>query len=60
MCSIMRVGQIFAGRTVYERDLMDCPLLHAGLLCRDDGVDGLRFFSNFFKDINASTIFQEP
>jgi ESCRT-II complex subunit VPS36 len=30
-----------------------------GLLCRDDGVDGLRFFSNFFKDINASTIFQE-
>jgi hypothetical protein len=38
---------------------MDCPLSHAGLLCRDDGVDGLRFFSNFFKDINASTIFQE-
>jgi hypothetical protein len=38
---------------------MVCPLLHAGLLCRDDGVDGLRFFSNFFKDINASTIFQE-
>jgi hypothetical protein len=55
----MRVGQIFAGRTVYERGLMDCPLLHAGLLRCDDGVDGSQFFSNFFKDINASTIFQE-
>lgn len=28
----------------------------SGILCRDDGAEGLRFFRNFFTDLPASVI----